>query len=84
MLKVKNHLKKVTDRLHFKRRLKERYRIDITNGECVEMIKLIRSGKLKPITKLTTTRSVYKIQIRGKIIKVVYSSSQQSLVTALR
>lgn len=75
---------------HFRYRLFERYRLDITIEEWRDLARAVRllndaSGARPPefIDRQSGTRSHWRIPFSDTQIRVVYSSSQRYLLTAL-
>lgn len=74
---------------HFRMRLFERYRLDITIEEWRDLaraVHLLSGASMRPrefIDKQSGTRSHWRIPFRDAQIRVVYSSSQAYLLTAL-
>lgn len=76
--------KALWNRNHFKRRLKERYGIKISNCQYHKLIKDVQTGKAMSLRSQSKTRTIFELDIQGKPVIVVYSKSQHNLVTALK
>ena len=70
-------------RLHFKRRLKLRYGIDINRDGVHSVIKDIQQGRSRHISSTSRSRSVQAVGIAGLDVIVVYDKNRKELVTAL-
>ena len=73
-------------RIHFKRRLEERYERVLTDGDIDFIIARIRkrdSGSIRFITKQTNRLSVFCITYKDFEFVAVYDGQRKQLVTAL-
>ena len=68
-------------RFHFKRRLWERYGINISNRGIKDMLKMVGPNTL--IRDKSENRKVHRINYKGKEVLVVYDTKRKTLVTAL-
>jgi hypothetical protein len=70
--------------LHFKKRLYERYAIDLTFEEIDRLALFITNSGVKYfIQRLSTTRNLFKVPIDDQDVLVIYDKKQHSLLTAL-
>jgi hypothetical protein len=71
--------------IHFKRRLFERYGVNISKTEYDTISDAIKSGEYVDYFMRSDTkrRKIYRLPIKGVIVNVIYSCKQHNLVTAL-
>jgi hypothetical protein len=74
---------KVCQRIHLRKRLKERYGINATLNDINMIEEYIRDGKTRVIRYESQGRSIHAININGSIVVVVYSKFLKRVVTAL-
>ena len=74
---------KVCRRIHLRRRLKERYDLDINQKDINLIEEHIRNGKTRIIRYESKGRSIHAININGQIVVLVYNKIYDSVVTAL-
>jgi len=84
--KVKNKKlhKAAANNLHFKRRMLQRYGLVINQKIRREIIDTIKAQKSEFLERLSGTRTLHKLNIEGREIKVVYDSRHENMVTALK
>ena len=70
-------------RIHLRRRLKERYGLEINERDIDLIEDYVRSGKTRIIRHESDGRTIHAININGRIVVVVYSKVYDSVVTAL-
>lgn len=76
--------KKAANYQHFKKRLWQRYGLEINRKELVELQHLIQtSGGKYRIDRQSNTRVLHKIPFKGHELIVVYSNVQHNFVTVL-
>jgi hypothetical protein len=71
---------------HFKKRLKERYNLDITMDEYDQFCNIIISGKkflINTERQKNDIQTIYDIPAAGILIRVVWSQGKQLLTTVL-
>jgi hypothetical protein len=74
---------KVCQRIHLRKRLKERYGLDTSNRDIDLIEEYVRTGKTRVIRYESMGRSIHAININGNTVVVVYSKFYDSVVTAL-
>ena len=72
-----------SERIHFKRRLRERYGIRINRIAYRSLVDKVRSGNSTYLFKQTNTRAVHRIQVQDTPVTVIYDTMRGELVTAL-
>lgn len=70
-------------RLHFKKRVEERFGISVNRHDCREIINLIRLGKTKPVQRKSNRVCVHQLEWKGETMNVVYDNLRGQIVTAL-
>jgi len=75
--------KKYAQRIHFKRRLLERYNIKCNKFLYRSFIDQIQGGKAKKLLEESNTRSIFEIYYDGEPIWVVYDNARREMRTAL-
>lgn len=75
--------KSQSERIHFKRRLRERYGIRINRNAYRELVDRVLLGETTYIFKQSNTRTIHRMIICNKSVIVVYDSMRRELVTAL-
>ena len=80
--------KKLSERIHFRRAMINRYGVDLTTDQCLEIIRAIRQrGRTAVIARLlerkSHTRSLYEIIINEQSIMIIYDNMRHELITAL-
>jgi len=75
--------KKQAQYKHFKKRLRERYGIDIDENRYNELVGSIKKGKAIFVERQSCRISVHKVEIQKLLVPVVYDGKRHSLVTAL-
>jgi len=68
---------------HFKKRVRERYNLELSKNDLEKIISLIKEGNAIFIERISWTRQKYLVEFRGQKLCLVYSSTQENLVTAL-
>jgi hypothetical protein len=68
---------------HAKRRVFERYNIELTNNDLDKMIKIIQSGGAEFVQGKTNTRVVHIVTYLKTKFRVLYSASMKRIVTFL-
>jgi predicted HTH domain antitoxin len=75
--------KVVKERVHAKRRAKERYGIELNASSYEEINNIIRTGNAKLLKKQSLTRKLYEVRYRGILLKVAYDKARGQVVTFL-
>jgi hypothetical protein len=70
-------------KIHFARQLMSRYAIECSQTVLDKMLEQIFSGKSPVVEQHSDTRTSYSVKLDGQQIVVVYSSTLETLVTAL-
>ena len=68
-------------RFHFKRRVKERYGINLSKRDMKNIMKMI--GPKTFVRGRSNSRKVHRVDYKGKELLVVYDTNRKVLVTAL-
>ena len=71
---------------HAKKRLKERFGINLDESLYNFIVKRIQQGgddKVHLVKKSTCTRSIWDVKVNDSIVRFVYSNKHKSLITAL-
>ena len=68
-------------RQHFKRRMKERYGIEVSKKDMKEIIRMLNDRTF--VKSKSNSRKVHRINFKGKEVLVVYDKNRKVLVTAL-
>jgi hypothetical protein len=71
------------ERIHVKRRFKERFGIDLTRIKRRDIINMILSGRATFIEKESNRISLYDVNIEHQVIRVAYDRLRKELVTAM-
>lgn len=69
--------------IHAKRRLEERYGLNINRWQLRDMNLQIQSGKAQFIERQSNSRTVWRVQHEGRELFAVYHSGTNSIVTFL-
>ena len=80
---MKKPPKHISQRIHSKDRMKERFGADLNSNDLKLLVKQIQSGKSFKIKKLSNTRSVHVLELDSKDIPVVYDHSRGEIATVL-
>ena len=75
--------KAYAERVHFKKRLRERYGVRCNQDLYRSFVGQIKRGASTLILKQSNTRSVHEIRYNGRPIWVVYDLKRKELCTAL-
>jgi hypothetical protein len=75
--------KKVSQREHFKKRMLERFNIDISRKRYDELVSMIKSKDAVLLERQSLRVSKYKITIDSKDYIVIYDKQRKTLVTVL-
>jgi hypothetical protein len=65
------------------RRIKERYGIEANSSMIKFMITLIQKNKAEFVTKISLSRSLWKVPIADNNVLVIYDKNRKYLITAL-
>jgi len=72
-----------SERIHFKRRLRERYGIRINRIAYRTLVDKVRAGNSQYLFKQSNTRAVHRIEIGDIPVTVIYDNLRSELITAL-
>lgn len=70
-------------RIHFKKRLFERYGLNINREEMTDLVKQITDGKAYFVRKSTNRISIFIVTYQGKEITVAYDKGRKQVVSAI-
>ena len=70
-------------RMHLRKRFRQRFKIKITESEIDEIILGIQLGRSELIEKKLSHRSVHAVAVRGEVQCVAYDDIQRMIVTVL-
>jgi len=70
-------------RTHARRRMKQRFGIELNRELEIRMVKMIQARKAVFLGSTSNTRSNFIIEIDNKILQVVYDKKQKMIVTAM-
>jgi len=73
----------IARRKHARVRAVERYGIELTKKTRREILLLIRQGKILQSRRISTSRSIHKVEYQGQTIVLVYSRTTKDIVTVL-
>ena len=80
---MEGHTKKTYEKWHFRKRIKERYRISVNKRDIAQIRDMIEKGKYLYKHPRTYTRWYYLIDFYGRIVYLVYDRKRHVPVTAL-
>lgn len=75
--------KKISQRLHAKKRFLERLDMVITTADIDGMVKSIQANKAKFVERQSNRRSLWDVEFASKILRVVYDNRTKVVVTVL-
>lgn len=76
---------KIKQRIHFKERLFERYNVLINRSERMDILDEIKNNNYKTLFhSKSDKRKIIEIEIKERLIPVVYDYKNHSLITALK
>lgn len=78
----KKGVKKIRE-YHVKRRGMERFGIFLSKRDQQQIIRIIREGKAILLRKESNTKSHYKIEYEGILMRVVYTKAHKCLLTVI-
>jgi hypothetical protein len=70
-------------RSHARRRMAERYDLNLTPQVRTEIVAAIRSGRSTPVARQSNRVIVHDIAIRGETVRVVYDRKRAEIITVL-
>ena len=71
-------------KLHAKRRIRERFGISLNDHQLAELVKQIQSSKLKLVEKQSNRISVFLAKIpSGENVRLVYDKNSHTIVTVM-
>lgn len=68
---------------HFKRRLKQRYGLNIGKEGIKKIIDMIKNGNAEFVEKQSNRISIFNVEYEEEKIRVVYDKNRKNLVSAL-
>ncbi len=68
---------------HFKRRVSERFCMEISDAEYESLIEQIRSGESVFVRRISRARALHEVELHGTRMLVVYNRDKGLLHTAL-
>lgn len=71
-------------RLHFKKRLKQRYGIEINREGIEYIVRQIQSQNCEFVIKQSLRVTIFDVMYENKKIRVVYDKNRKTLITALK
>jgi len=76
--------KKKSERLHARRRARERYGIEVGNHTRRKIIQAIQGGRSKAVRRTSTNKTVHDVTLDdGFTVRVVYDKERKEIVTFL-
>jgi hypothetical protein len=82
--KSKKLTKAQAERVHAKKRAKERYNLDLNRFDLREIIQQISLKQAKLLENKTNRLALYQIDVKGISCKVIYDRQRKQIVTFLR
>ena len=80
---LRNEKKKYTLRRHFKKRLLQRFGINIDKSDYKDLVRKIKKGQLKCMGRQSNRVTVFLCDISGKTLVVFYDTHRHELITAI-
>lgn len=68
---------------HAKRRARERFGIDLSYNDQIDMVEMIRNGQSRAVEKRSLRVTVHELEWDGQTLRVVYDKSRGTIVTVL-
>lgn len=75
--------KKASESIHAKKRLKQRYGLELNSKQLREIVVMIMLNKSDGIEKQSNRVSKHKVRYMGKDIIVLYDKIRKNIITAL-
>jgi hypothetical protein len=75
--------KRITERIHFKQRVKQRFGISLLTEDINVIIKKIQNNELELVEKQSNTKLIYYYYFNYERAKIVYDTKRKELVTVL-
>lgn len=75
--------KRACQRLHAKKRARQRYGINLNSALNRAIIKGIQGGEYRVLAGISNTRSVFEVCIENRYIAIVYDNVRKNVVTFL-
>lgn len=75
--------KKQAEYRHFKRRLRERYGIEINRGRYRDLCRIVEERKAVFLRHQTSRVKIYRLSVDGRVVPVVWDAIRLRLVSAL-
>lgn len=80
---MSSNTKKLNQRKHFKRRMFERYGVEINRKDIETIVKSIQNREAKFLSRTSNRVTLWEVDYQGLAIPVVYDSQRKTVVTAL-
>jgi len=75
--------RKTLQRLHARRRARERYDLELTNADITRIVGAIRHGESVSTKKLTNTRTLHVVKFNEQLMRVIYDNKRHNVCTFL-
>ncbi|MFA5152736.1 MAG: hypothetical protein WC554_09270 [Clostridia bacterium] len=75
--------RKTLQRLHARRRARERYDLELTNADITRIVGAIRHGESVSTKKLTNTRTLHVVNFNEQMMRVIYDNKRHNVCTFL-
>ena len=75
--------KKDCQKAHMKRRVRQRFGIDLNRHDLAEIVSRIQSGQSEFIDRRSLRTARHRLEVKGTTIDVIYDKSRQTVVSAL-
>lgn len=75
--------KRRSEKLHAKKRAKQRYKIDLSHEEYEALCRQIRDGESIFVKKQSNTRTIHDVTYKNKVMRAVYDKLRKCIVTFL-
>jgi hypothetical protein len=70
-------------RMHSKTRCEQRYGISMNRNLRMKILECVHTGKTNFVTRLSTSRTLFEIEIDGKQLYFIYCSNVKDILTFL-
>ena len=72
-----------SERIHAKRRAKERFGLELNRHQLRELVKQIQSGKAEHLETQSNRVSIKRVKFEGSFYTVAYDKNRQTIITFL-
>ncbi len=69
---------------HFKRRLRERFGVNVSKHKLKQIIQKIQKGDAVFIRRQSLRTTIWEVEVEGEVARVVYDAKRHTVVTAMR